>query len=565
MTIDPQVLRSEQHLEIGRLLQRDTDVLIERWSRRAVQEQPHAARAHHQALVDHLHVLLKRLGDCLSDTSPDACPHCAPATEHGEQRWEEGWSLPEVVRDYQILRLVIFDHLEEALERPPLFREVQAIGLVLDEAITASVASYVRQRDEYVRQVEQERAGQQRQAAESLRAQAEALRESDRRKNEFLAVLAHELRNPLAPILSAVEVLRLLGPGDPGLAEARDIVERQARQMARLVDDLLDMARIAQGKLELRRTAFDLAAALTQAVQTVTPLIEAQGHQLSVALPAEPLRLEGDQARVVQVIVNLLHNAGKYTERGGRIHLTGSRAGDEVVVRVRDNGIGIEPEMLGRVFDLFTQVDRSLPHAQGGLGIGLMLVRQLVGLHGGRVAAHSDGPGRGSEFTVWLPALPPARDEAPAGADQGKQAQGGRHILIIEDNADTRSTLQTLLTLKGHRVEVAATGPEGITAALASRPQVALIDLGLPGADGTEVGRKLRAELGGGVLLVALTGHALEEDRRRTREAGFNVHLVKPVEWEELTALLADPLTAPGAANRPDDASGNGGSGPPPP
>jgi signal transduction histidine kinase/ActR/RegA family two-component response regulator len=544
MTVDPQVLRSEQYLEIGRILQQDTDALIERWSGRAVQEQPNSARVHHQALLDHLPALLKRLGDSLSDTSPDACPHCAPATEHGQQRWGDGWSLPEVVRDYQILRLVLFEHLEEALERPPLFREIQAIGLALDEAVAASVTSYVRQRDEYVRRVEQERAEQKRQAAEALRAQAEALREADRRKNEFLATLAHELRNPLASIRNAVEVLRLLGPADPDLGQAREVVERQARQMARLVDDLLDMTRIAQGKLELRRTAFDLAAAVAQAIQTVTPLYEAQQHQLSINLPTEPLRLQGDQARVVQVIANLLHNAGKYTERGGRVTLTGGREGDEVVVRVLDTGIGIEPEMLGGVFDLFTQVDRALPRAQGGLGIGLTLVRRLVELHGGRVAVHSDGPGRGSEFTVRLPAPPPAQDEAPAGADQGKQGAGARHILIIEDNADARSTLQTLLTLKGHRVEVAATGPQGITAALASRPQVALIDLGLPGADGTEVARKLRAELGDGVLLVALTGHALEEDRRRTQEAGFNAHLAKPVELDELTRLLADPPAA---------------------
>jgi signal transduction histidine kinase len=534
MTIDPQVLRSEQFTEIGRLLQRDTEILIDRWSRRAVEEQPNARRLHQEALRDHLPLLLQDLGECLAEsTGPGTAPQCATAVRHGEQRWQEGWSLPEVVRDYQILRIVLFDYLEEGLVRPLLFREIQAIGLALDEAISASLSAYVRFRDDYVRRVEQER-------AEQERAQAAVLRESDRRKNEFLAMLAHELRNPLAPILNSVEVLRLLGPADPNIAQARDIVERQVKQMVRLVDDLLDVTRIAQGKLELRRTVFDLAEAVSQAIQTTTPLFEAQQHQLSVELPNEPLRLEADQARIVQVIVNLLNNAGKYTERGGRITLSGARERDEVVIRVRDNGMGIEPQMLGRVFDLFMQVDRVVHRAQGGLGIGLTLVRQLVEMHGGRVSVHSEGPGRGSEFTVRLAALPVAPAVLPTASPRPPET-AGRHILIVEDNADARSTLQTLLNLLGHHVETAATGPEGIDRALASRPQVVLVDVGLPLLDGYEVARKLRGELGGTVRLIALTGHALEENRRRAGEAGFDAYLVKPVELDDLNRLLAEP------------------------
>jgi CheY-like chemotaxis protein/two-component sensor histidine kinase len=341
-----------------------------------------------------------------------------------------------------------------------------------------------------------------------------------------------------------VAARRRPAPPDPNIVQARDIVERQVKQMVRLVDDLLDFTRIAQGKVELRKSAFDLAEAVAQAIQTTTPLFEAQQHQLSVELPNEPLRLEADQARVVQVVVNLLNNAGKYTDRGGRIALTGAREGDEVVIRVRDNGIGIEPQMLGRVFDMFTQVDRAVHRAQGGLGIGLTLVRQLVEMHHGRVSVHSEGPGRGSEFTVRLPALPAAPADPPA-ADPPPQETAGRHILIVEDNADARSTLQTLLNLLGHRVETAATGPEGIDRALASRPQVVLVDLGLPVLDGYEVARKLRAELGGAVRLIALTGYAHEEDRRRAREAGFDAHLVKPVEMDDLNRLLADPSPSP--------------------
>jgi PAS domain S-box-containing protein len=659
MPIDTQSLRSDAFVEVGRVIQRDAGVLIQRWAQRAAAEQPHAARLHHEALLDHLPSLLQSLGRGLEQPlPPDARPHCAPAAAHGEQRWESGWSLSEVVQDYQILRRVLAEYLEEVLNRPLSYREAAAMGLALDEAIASSITTYVGNRDAYVQRVEEERARHERQAKEvehrwelivqqagwgiallgpaddtlqivnpafaalhgwapedlvgrpftelvdpesrpalaehfrsaaargqhafeavhrrrdctrfpvltqlsvvrgeagevlhrainlqdvtaqkqleqSLREQAEALRTSDRRKNDFLAVLAHELRNPLAPILHAVDVLRLSGPGEPPLEQARGIVERQARLMARLVDDLLDVTRIAQGKLQLRRSRFNLAEAVHQAVQTTAPLLEAQQHRLSIHLPNEPLPLEADQARVVQVMVNLLGNAAKYTDRGGQIDVHAAHHDGEVVVRVRDNGIGIEPEMLGKVFDLFTQVDRALDRSQGGLGIGLTLVRQLVELHGGRVGVSSAGPGRGSEFTVRLPAadgsVAAAHPEPPGPAAKGRQ------VLIIEDNADARSSLAILLTLQGHRVQTAATGPDGIQLALTARPEVALIDLGLPGVDGCEVARRLRAALGKGVRLVALTGHAQEEARRSTQEAGFDTHLVKPVDIEELNQAL---------------------------
>jgi signal transduction histidine kinase len=514
MTLDPKILRSEQYPEVGRLIRSGADELVRRWEGRAIQELPNGHRTHAHDLRDHLPVFLARLADGLANvTPPDDRPHCGPAAEHGEQRWQTGWALGEVIRDYQILRVVLLDYLEEQLGRPLLLREVQALGLALDEAIGASVSTYVRHRDE---------------------AQAQA----DRRKNEFLAVLGHELRNPLAPILTSVQVLRLLGTGDPRVVEARDIIERQTRQLTRLVDDLLDTTRIAQGKVELRRTTFDLAAAVSLAVQQTAPLFTAQGNHLSVELPEGPLAVHGDQARIVQVLVNLLNNAAKYTDRGGQVWLRAAREGDEVVVRVRDTGIGIEANMLERVFNLFTQVEEATRRAQGGLGIGLTLVRQLVELHGGRVTAHSEGPGRGSEFVVRLPAgvAPPAA--APRAAAQGQSGVAARHILVVEDKADSRETLATLLRLLGHQVEEAATGPEGVRRALDTRPQVALIDLGLPQLDGYEVARQVRAALGASVLLVALTGHASEEHRNRTAEAGFDAHLAKPVELEQLEAVL---------------------------
>ncbi len=383
-----------------------------------------------------------------------------------------------------------------------------------------------------------------RQNESSLREQTASLKEVDQRKNDFLAILAHELRNPLAPILTSIEMFRLIGSGDVHLSRGREIVERQVKHMVRLIDDLLDLTRIAQGKLELRRTRFELVQAVNQAVQTVRPLFDSQGHQLSVELPDEPIPLEADQARMVQVLVNLLTNAAKYTDRGGRVTLTACREGDEAIVRVRDTGVGIETDMLARIFDLFTQVGRSLHRAQGGLGIGLTLVRQIVELHGGRVSVHSDGAGKGSEFTVRLPVAPAraaSAESAGALAELGvpQLAAPSCHILIIEDHADARETLSLLLQMLGHRTETASTGPDGVARALASRPQVVLIDLGLPGLDGFQVARQVRAALGEAVLLVALTGYAQEEDRQRTQDAGFNAHLPKPVELEELNRVLA--------------------------
>jgi signal transduction histidine kinase/CheY-like chemotaxis protein len=522
MNLDSQVLRSEQHVEVGLLIQRDAEAIIERWTQRAIEEQPHAARAHHRALLDHLPRLLQTLGQSLVDShSPHNMPHQAPAQEHGEQRWEVGWSLPEVVRDYQILRLVLFEFLEESLPRPLAFREGRAIDLALDEAIAASVAAYVDQSEA------------------SLREQAAALQEADQRKNDFMAMLAHELRNPLAPILTSVELLRLLVSTHPTINQARAIIERQLKQMVRLVDDLLDLTRIARGKMELRRKIFDVGQTVAQAVQTVRPSLEQQQHQLTVEPAAAPIYVEADEGRIEQVLVNLLRNACKYTERGGKIRVSVEQVGDEAVLRVRDSGVGIEPEMLGRIFDLFTQSGRSLHRAQGGLGIGLTLVRQLVELHGGRVSASSDGPGQGSEFEVRLPitALPVA-PPAPLPAAQATAAPTAHHILIIEDNNDARETLALLLQMLGHRTETAATGPAGVERALASRPQVVLIDLGLPGLDGFQVARQVRTALGESVLLVALTGYAQEEDRQRAQEAGFNAHLPKPVELEELNRVL---------------------------
>ncbi|HEV3116476.1 MAG TPA: ATP-binding protein, partial [Gemmataceae bacterium] len=377
------------------------------------------------------------------------------------------------------------------------------------------------------------------QLEESLRRQAEALRQIDQRKDEFLAMLAHELRNPLASLLNAANALRLSGIRDDNVADATDIVERQVKYMVRMVDDLLDVTRISLGKLELRKQRFDLAAAITQAVQTSRPLVEARKHELTIHLPTQPLWLEADRARVEQMLVNLLTNAAKYSDPGGKISITASREEDWAVLRVRDTGVGIPRDMLTRIFGLFTQLDSTRARSGGGLGIGLTLVHRLVKMHGGEVTAHSEGSGRGSEFVLKLPIGNAQQQPGDSEKDRQTNQVPARHILLIEDNADGRVTLQRLLQLLGHRVDIAEDGVRGVAAALANRPQVALIDIGLPTMDGYEVAEKMRAEFGKEIFLVALTGYGQTDDRRRALKAGFDAHVTKPVDITELSALLA--------------------------
>jgi signal transduction histidine kinase/DNA-binding response OmpR family regulator len=368
------------------------------------------------------------------------------------------------------------------------------------------------------------------------------VRENNRRKNEFLAMLAHELRNPLAPIRNAVEILRMLDIPDPNLLWANDVISRQVEHLVRLVDDLLDISRITGGKIQLRKEPVDVAVAVARAVETSRPLIDARRHDLTVLLPPQSLRVNADLVRLAQVLGNLLNNAAKYTEEGGRITLEVARVGDEVVFRVRDNGIGISPEMVASVFDLFTQVDRSLDRAQGGLGIGLTLVRQLVVMHGGSVQAHSEGPNHGSEFIVRLPVLA----ESPAGADALEPPLGqrrcspSRRILVVDDYPAVAESLMRLLHLSGHEVRIAGDGPAALEQLAIYQPEIILLDIGLPGMDGYEIAQSIRGRPGtGSIILIALTGYGQDEDRRRSREAGFDYHLTKPVDPAALFSLIS--------------------------
>lgn len=541
MSVDPDVIRSERHEEIGTLLERHADDIIEHWCRRAVEEQPHARRAHHAVLLDHLHEFLRKLGRSLTESQdPYTYQHCLPAATHGVQRWEVGWSLSEVVRDHQILRLVILDFFEEHLDRQLKYREILAVSLALDEAIAASVVAYVNGRDAYLKELERERGEEAREAQRRLEEQAAALKEADRRKNEFLAILAHELRNPLAPIRNAVEVLSLQNPPDPEVQWPREIIERQVQHLNRMVDDLLDVSRITQSKFNLYKEPVQVATVIARAVETSQPLIQSRKHRLAIDVPSEPLWIQGDKVRLAQIVANLLNNAAKYTPEGGQISLSAERHGNEAVLRVRDTGIGIPAAIMPRVFDAFTQEERSPDRANGGLGIGLALVRSLTELHGGRVEAKSDGRGKGSEFIVRLPALA----EAPTIADSSIKASGdrkppARRILVVDDNVDSAETLGLLLRLGGHDVRTAYDGQSALELARANRPEIVMLDIGMPGMDGLEVARRLRDDIGlKDVLLIAMTGYGQDEDRQQTEGAGFNSHLVKPIDLEHLNALF---------------------------
>ncbi len=372
------------------------------------------------------------------------------------------------------------------------------------------------------------------------RAGERALLDNDRRKDEFLAMLAHELRNPLAPIRNAAHTLGLLGNPDDRVQWVAGVIERQVGLMTRLVDDLLDVSRITSGKIALQREPVAIGAVIAQAVETARPPAESRKETLEVEVAPDVGWVDGDQARLVQAVGNLLDNAIKYTEEGGRIRLRAHARGDEVVIAVRDTGVGIPADLLPHVFDLFTQADRSLERRQGGLGIGLTLVRRLVEMHGGRVEAASEGPGHGSEFTIRLPRLAldaPAPAPAPAPARPPGPA---RRVLVVDDQPDSTDSLALLLRLRGHEVRIASDGSSALEEFARYRPEVVFLDLGLPGMSGYDVARRVRAmPEARDVRLVALTGYGTEADRERTRAAGFDVHLAKPVDPLAVESLLA--------------------------
>jgi signal transduction histidine kinase len=389
-----------------------------------------------------------------------------------------------------------------------------------------------------------------------------ALKEADRHKDEFLAMLAHELRNPLAPIHNAVQLMHRQSFADPQLTWSRDVIGRQLAHLTRLVDDLLDVSRITRGKINLSKEVIELETLMTRTLETVQPLLEERGHKLTVEVPKGILAVLGDPTRLVQALGNVLGNAAKYTERGGHITLAAAESGAEVVIRVRDNGIGIPAELMPMIFNLFTQLDRTSGPPQSGLGIGLALVQRLVEMHGGSVSARSDGLGKGSEFLIRLPLFiretvesgqpiqqRSALEQSMTNAEGPARTQ--RRILVADDNNDALESLATLLQLSGHEVYTAANGAMALESAEAHRPEVALLDIGMPKLDGYEVARRIRAQpWGQRITLVALTGWGQDSDRRRSQEAGFDSHLVKPLDLDKLMELLAALPVAGSSAAR---------------
>ena len=384
-----------------------------------------------------------------------------------------------------------------------------------------------------------------------LRDRLEALRQTDRQKDEFLATLSHELRNPLAPIRNALHILRLAGADQETRARLMDTMERQVGNVIRLVDDLLELSRVNQGRIELRKQRLKLATVMRGALEVSAPLVEAAGHELIISEPAEKILINADPVRMNQIVANLLNNAAKYTERGGRVWLTSRLEGSDAVISVRDTGIGIPPEMLTKIFDLFVQVDPGDLVSRQGLGIGLTLVKRLVEMHGGTVEARSEGLGTGSEFIVRLPAFSDQR--TLKSGPEPRRAEGERRrreartyrILVVDDFHDSADSLAALLRLLGHEVRVAYDGPAALTVAEGFRPEAALLDIGMPGMDGIELAQRLRRERPAkDLLLIALTGYGRDEDKVRSLEAGFDSHLVKPVDLAALNALLAEHAPA---------------------
>ncbi|MGE5526506.1 MAG: PAS domain-containing protein [Rhodospirillaceae bacterium] len=384
-------------------------------------------------------------------------------------------------------------------------------------------------------------------AYERLRLLGE-LRDADRRKDEFLSLLAHELRNPLAPVRNGLQLLRMPNAAPATLRKATDMMERQLSLMVRLIDDLLDVSRITRGKVELRLERVELKNIIMQGVETARPHMENKGQQITVTVPREPVWLDADPVRLAQVVSNLLNNACKFTERGGRIWVRAERRGNEAVIKVTDTGIGIPPEKLTSIFDMFVQADPSAARRHSGLGVGLTLVKSLVEMHHGTVNAHSEGANRGAEFTVVLPVS--ADQPAPETIKEKEHPyMASRRILVIDDSADSAESLGMLLTMMGHQVRTSLDGNEALQVADAFHPEVVMCDIGMPGMSGFELAPRLREQLGPDTRLVALTGYGSDEDRRRTQAAGFDAHLVKPVDMEALRGILAEP-PRDGAARR---------------
>jgi signal transduction histidine kinase/CheY-like chemotaxis protein len=517
-------------------LARGSDDILAQWCATVTADPRQPAQRHAlsgQELFDHLPALLEKLIEELCDETPEGVEE--DGAKHGNQRRVIGYSVGELLDEMSAFRRIVMQRLDEvALEASVDHREGMMARSRLAAMIDASVKASIEQ---YLRETEGERdAAQQRLAQRNAELDA-----ANEQKERFLTMLSHELRNPLAPILSAAHVLERIGDLSPGGERQRRIIERQARHLTRLVDDLLDVNRISRGKIDLRPLLIDAREPVRLAVESCRGDLDTGGIHLHCVLPADPLRVVADPTRIAQVVTNLLSNAGKFTDRGGSIGISLSAQGDEAVLSVKDTGIGIAPEMLPRIFDLFSQADTSLVRERSGLGVGLMIARSLVAMHGGTITAHSEGLGLGAEMVVRLPLAPAhhaAAEVAPA-SQRVTAPAARRRVVLVEDNDDSREALGTALELLGHEVFAAATGADALELARAHRPDVFIVDIGLPDMDGFGVARALRAmPEGAEARLIALSGYGSAADKARAREAGFDHHVTKPAEVVRIHALL---------------------------
>ena len=462
-------------------------------------------------------------------------------------RLEELWNDLARTETFALLCAYPISHFDDAGYAKP-FAEINAAHSWVTPAESYSIAE-ADERNRVIAALQQKAAAleaesEQRAALEvALRGKIDELAEVDRRKDEFLAMLGHELRNPLAPVTTALQIMRIHETEPSRVARSREIVERQIEHMTRLIDDLLDVSRITRGKIELREQPLLLSSVIERAIESVRPLIDERGHRILLDLPTEPITFLADPARLAQVFANLLNNAAKYTDVGGRIWLHARLEGNDLVVGVKDDGPGLSKELRNHAFELFMQGPQTRARARGGLGIGFTLVRRLVELHGGTVEALSEGPGKGTEFVVRLPLrLPPVADGAPPTA--GVASSGPkRRILVVDDNVDAAEALGELLRDYGHEVATAHDGPQALDNARLHHPEIILLDISMPEMDGYEVARRMRGELGlGDALLIALSGYGEDRHRRLAREAGFDQHVTKPVDVSKIEELLKLPL-----------------------
>lgn len=531
-------------LALAEFLRDTTETLLERWRSLACRDPAQPACRHKLTgaeLDDHLPSLVRLLAAGLVEGSTESIER--EGREHGHQRRAHAYTVTEIVEEMNLFRGVVLGAVDDYGRADPATRTLEHLVAarsrllqLIDRSVCASV-------EQCFRESEAARIA----AERRLEEKNAALEEADAQKDRFLTMLSHELRNPLSPILSAVHLIQRLGPKDALLEKQRAIIERQVRHLTKLIEDLLDVHRLSNAKIELRPMVLELQEAVGLAIESCRPRIEASEIDLGIETSNEPLRVFADPTRLAQVATNLIDNAAKFTAPGGSIHVRVARENGEAVLRVRDTGIGISADMLPRIFDAFVQADSSLDRRRGGLGIGLMVAKNLVEMHGGRIEVRSEGLGHGAEFTVRLPLalkVPAASSPEPVESRGSAAAptERARRIALVEDNDDAREALAAALEIHGHEILPAAGAETALALCAAATPDVFIIDIGLPGMNGLDLARALRREpCGSAALLIALSGYGTEQDKSSALAAGFDAHLTKPAEVAEIERLLRQP------------------------